>query len=127
MRASFLGYNVFMTRLVAFSASGLLAGLAGGLFVLLQKFVVTSCVGLDMSLNVVLMTVIGGSGNFLGPVLGAVIYVLFQDWVSSLTKHWWIFMGIFFIVVILYFEGGLISLLKKGTIRVLVNRREKLR
>lgn len=125
MRASFLGYNVFMTRLVAFSVSGLLAGLAGGLFILLQKFVVTSVVGLDMSLNVVLMTVIGGSGNFLGPVLGAIIYVLFQDWVSSLTKHWWIFMGIFFIVVILYFEGGLISLFKSETIRGLVNRRKE--
>jgi len=122
MRAAFLGYDVFLTRLAVFSVSGLLAGLAGALFVLFQKFVATSCVGLDMSLTVALMTVIGGSGNFFGPVLGATFYVVFQSWVSSLTKHWWIFMGMLFIVIVLYLEGGLISLFKSEKIRLWVSR-----
>ena len=124
-RAAFLGYDVFLTRLAVFSLSGLLAGLAGGLFVFYQKFVVTSYVSLEMSLTVALMTVIGGPGEFLGPILGAAFYIVFQDWVSSLTRHWWIFMGVLFIVVVLYFEGGLISLFKDERIRLWVRHRGK--
>ncbi len=124
-RAYFLGYNVFLTRFVAFMASGFLAGLAGGLFVLFQKFVGTSCVSMDMGMVILLMVVIGGSGEFLGPVLGAAFYVLFQDWISSLTEHWWMWLGIVFMVVVLYFEGGLISLFKIEKIRLWGwNRRE---
>jgi len=116
VRASFLGYNVFLTKLAVFSASGIFAGLAGGLFVLFHEFVGTSCVDMDMSMSVVLMTVIGGPGHFLGPVLGAAFYVVFQDWISSITKHWWIPMGALFIFVVLYLEGGLISVFTRGRI-----------
>lgn len=112
IRASFLGYNVFLTKLAVFSVSGLWAGLAGGLFVLFQEFVATNCIDMNMSMSVVLMTVMGGTGQFLGPVLGAAFYIVFQDWVSSITKNWWLIMGVVFIVVILYLEGGLISLFK---------------
>jgi branched-chain amino acid transport system permease protein len=112
IRASFLGYNVFLTRYTAFLISGALASLAGGFFAFFQEFVNTSCIDLNMSMSVVFMTVIGGSGHFLGPILGAACYLLFQDWISSLTKHWWILMGIGFIVIVLYLKGGLISLFK---------------
>jgi ABC-type branched-subunit amino acid transport system permease subunit len=43
--------------------------------------------------------------------------MVFQDWISSLTKHWWLFMGIFFVVVVLYAEGGLIGLFQWKKIR----------
>jgi branched-chain amino acid transport system permease protein len=118
VRASSLGYDVFLTKLTVFSFAGLLAGLAGGLFVLFQEFVATTAIGVNMSFAALLMTVIGGTGHFLGPVLGAIFYTVFQDWISSLTKHWILFMGIFFVVVVMYLEGGLISLLKWERIRV---------
>jgi branched-chain amino acid transport system permease protein len=122
IRASFLGYNVFLTRYVAFLVSGILGGLAGGLFALFVGFVNTAVIDINMSMTVVLMAVIGGTGHFLGPVLGTAFYVVFQDWISSLTKHWWILMGIFFIVVVLYLPGGLISLVSMKKIRLLVSR-----
>ncbi len=122
VRASFLGYNVFLTRLTVFSASGILAALAGGLFAFFQEFVATSCIDLNMGISVVFMTIIGGPAHFFGPVLGAAFYLLFQDWISGLTKHWWLLLGIVFIVVVLYFEGGLISLFEKGSVRRWVNR-----
>jgi len=125
IRASFLGYNVFLTRYIAFLVSGILAGLAGGLFALFVGFVNTACIDINMSMSVVLMTVIGGTGHFLGPILGTAFYVVFQDWISSLTKHWWILMGIFFIVVVLYLQGGLISLVSIKKIRLLVSRWSK--
>jgi branched-chain amino acid transport system permease protein len=111
-RASFLGYNVFLIKLIGFSAAGVLAGLAGGLFVLFQEFVATTCMDLNMGMVPVLMTIIGGPNHFFGPVLGAAFYVVFQDWVSSLTLYWMFIMGGIFIVTVLYLKEGLIGLLR---------------
>lgn len=110
IRASFLGINVFLIKLTVFSAAGVLIGLAGGLFVLYQGFVGTACMDLNMGMTPVLMTVIGGSGHFFGPVAGAAFYVIFQDWISSVTSYWMIIMGGIFVIVVLYLKGGLISL-----------------
>jgi branched-chain amino acid transport system permease protein len=112
MRSSFLGYNVFLTKLAVFSISGFLAGLAGGLFTLSQGFVSSAVIDMHMSLVVTLMVVIGGRDYFLGPVLGAAFYMVFQDWISDLTKHWWLFMGIAYVLMVIYLEGGLFSLTK---------------
>jgi branched-chain amino acid transport system permease protein len=118
VRASFLGYNVFLTRYAAFIVAGVVAGLAGSLFVLYQEFLATSVLNVNTSMSAVFMTVIGGAGTFFGPVLGAAFYILFQDWVSSLTKHWWILMGIIFVIIVMYLKGGIISLLPTERIRL---------
>ncbi|MGD0658405.1 MAG: branched-chain amino acid ABC transporter permease [Syntrophorhabdales bacterium] len=123
VRASFLGYNVFLTRYTLFVISGVFAGLAGGLFAFFEEFVAASCLNLDTSMSVVFMTVIGGPANFLGPVLGSVVYIVFQDWISSLTRHWWILMGCFFVIVVLYLQSGLISLIKPEKVRLWLDRR----
>ncbi len=125
MRASFLGYNVFITKLAAFAVSGILASLAGGLFALFQEFVGTSFIDLNMGMSVVIMTVIGGQAHFLGPVLGAAFYVVLQDWLSSLTGYWMIVMGVLFVIIVLYLEGGLIGLAQKARIRLRTGRPEK--
>lgn len=122
MRASFLGYNVFLTRYAVYLFSGLLASLAGALFVFFQEFVATSSVDINMSMTCVFMAVIGGTANFLGPVLGAAFYLMFQDWISSLTKHWWIVLGICFVLIVQYVQGGLISLFTTERVRLLVSR-----
>jgi branched-chain amino acid transport system permease protein len=124
-RASFLGYNVFLTKLTVFSFAGFLAGAAGGLFVLFQEFVATTAIDIHMSFTIVLMVIIGGKDRFLGPVMGAAIFLLFQDWISDVTVYWWLFMGLFFIVVVLYLEGGLISLFNLDRIWRWMNRWEK--
>jgi len=113
IKASFLGYNVFLIRLIAFSASGVLAGLAGGLFALFQEFVATTCIDLNMGLVPVLMTVIGGSGFFIGPAVGAAFYVIVQNWLSSLTGYWMLIFGTIFIITVLYAGDGLIGLVIK--------------
>ena len=79
VRASFLGYNIFLVKLTAFAVAGLMAGLAGGLFAIYQEVVATSCIDNNMSMIPVLMVVIGGPSHFLGPVVGAAFYVVFQD------------------------------------------------
>ena len=116
-RASFLGYNVFLIKLTGFSTAGFLAGLGGGLFVLFQEFVATTCMDMNMGMTPVLMTIIGGPNYFLGPVLGAAFYVVFQDWISSLTRYWMFLMGGIFIVTGLYLKEGLVGLLKLKGLR----------
>ena len=123
-RASFLGYNVFLTKLTVFSFAGLLAGLAGGLYVLFQEFVATTAIDVNMSFTIVIMAIIGGTGRFFGPILGVVFYLLFQDWISDLTENWWLFLGIVFIAVVLFLEGGLISLINLDRIRLWLSRQE---
>jgi branched-chain amino acid transport system permease protein len=110
VRASYLGYNVFLVKLTSFAISGLLAGLAGGLFALYQDVVATTCIDNNMSMVPVLMVIIGGSTNFFGPLLGAAFYVILQDWMSSVTNYWMIIMGGIFILIILYLQDGLAGL-----------------
>jgi branched-chain amino acid transport system permease protein len=117
LRASFLGYRPFLTKFTVFWFSGIFAAIAGALFVLFTEFMGTNSIDINMSMAAIFMVLIGGAGHFLGPVLGAAFYTVFQDWISSLTKHWWLIMGIFFIVVILYLQGGLISILRSERIR----------
>lgn len=128
LRASFLGYNTFMTKLIVYSFAAGIAGLAGALFVFFLEFVGTTSIDLNMCMTVVFMAVLGGTGHFLGPVLGAAFYIVLQNWMSSLTSHWWLFMGTLFIIVILYLEEGLISLFNKirwYKIRLRFNRTEE--
>jgi branched-chain amino acid transport system permease protein len=125
-RASFLGYDPFLTKLISFSFASFLAAISGFLFVFFEKFIGTSSMSLDMSLTIVLMTVIGGPRRLFGPALGASLYILVQDWISNLTDRWWLIMGILFVFVVLYLRGGVISLFeseKMVKIRLLIRGR----
>lgn len=110
-RASFLGYNVNRSKLLIFTLSACFAGIAGSLFALFQDFVAPSAISLSMSTEVLFMAFLGGTGSFLGPVLGAAIFVYFTDWISSLTERWEFILGVLFIVLVLYFPKGFIGLI----------------
>jgi branched-chain amino acid transport system permease protein len=110
-RASFLGYNVNRAKLLIFSFAAFYAAIAGSLFALFQDFVATSSIDLGMSTQVLFMAFLGGTGSYFGPILGAAIFVYFTDWISSLTEHWEFFLGVLFIVLVLYFHRGFIGLI----------------
>jgi branched-chain amino acid transport system permease protein len=112
-RAAFLGYNVNSSKRLIFTVASFFAGIAGSLFAVFQDFVATNVVNLLLSTEVILMTILGGTGSFFGPILGAAIFVYFSDWLSSLTDRWEFFMGALFIIVVLYFHGGAIGLIPK--------------
>jgi branched-chain amino acid transport system permease protein len=59
-----------------------------------------------MSAEPVLMTILGGSGYFLGPFLGAGIFVLLETWITSLTQAWMLFLGIILALMVMFFRGG---------------------
>ena len=106
-RAQFVGYDPRMVRFVQFSLSGFFAGIAGALYTLTYEIVTYDTVGGAMSANALLMTYIGGVGVFAGPVIGAVLVVLLQSWVSLLSNSWLVYAGVLFILMVTFAPGGI--------------------
>ena len=67
-----------------------------------------------MTTKVLLMTFVGGIGHFFGPVLGAVFYTYFQNFISELTDSWPLIMGVLFIAMVLWTPGGLSGMLQSA-------------
>lgn len=109
-RAAFLGYNTFGTKLVVFTVAATLAAVAGGLFATFQRLISPASLDLPMGTEVVFMAVLGGTSAFLGPFLGAGVYILIQDWLSKTTENWPFFIGAGFVLVILFAHEGLTGL-----------------
>jgi branched-chain amino acid transport system permease protein len=113
-RMRFLGYNTHVTRLILFVFSGSLAGLAGAFYAILHAFISLDTISIAMTTKVLLMTFIGGLGHFFGPVLGAVFYTYFQNFISELTNSWPLIMGILFIAMVLWTPGGLAGMIQSA-------------
>jgi branched-chain amino acid transport system permease protein len=110
-RAEFIGYNPQRVRFLAFSVAGLFAGLAGGLHAINYEIVAADSVSALRSGTVLLMTYIGGVGRFVGPVIGAVVLTWLQVSLSGYTSAWLLYLGLFFVVTILYAPSGLAGLI----------------
>jgi len=109
-RAVSLGYKVDRYKLEAFVLSASLAGLAGSLKALVLGFVTLSDVSQGTSGEVILMTLLGGSGTFLGPAAGAVIVVTLQEYLSDLVGAWVsVIVGAIFVVCVMTFRLGLVG------------------
>jgi branched-chain amino acid transport system permease protein len=110
-RAAFVGYSTRVVRLIAFCVAGLFAGLAGGLHAINYEIVAADSVGALRSGNVLLMTYIGGVGHFAGPVIGAVVLTWLQATLSSYTSAWLLYLGLFFMITIVFLPSGLAGLI----------------
>jgi branched-chain amino acid transport system permease protein len=109
-RAEFIGYNPQRVRFIAFAASAAFAGIAGGLHAVNYEIVAAEALGAARSGAVLLMAFIGGIGYFLGPVVGAVVITWLQVSLSDYTLAWQFYVGVLFIVIVLFAPGGLASL-----------------
>jgi branched-chain amino acid transport system permease protein len=115
-RARFLGIPVDKHIWISFVISGTFAALAGTMYALLQNFTDPRALRWDQSGNFVIMAVLGGMRSFWGPLIGAFVFVVLQDYVSSHTENWMSFIGVFFMLIVLFFPRGVLGMLKrKGT------------
>ena len=112
-RARFLGLPVEKHIWLSFSISCFFTALAGTLYALLNNFADPLGLNYVMSGNIVMIAVMGGMRTFWGPLLGAVLFVMLQDYVSSMTTNWMSFVGLVFVLVVLFFPRGLMGMLQR--------------
>jgi branched-chain amino acid transport system permease protein len=110
-RAEFVGYSQRWVRYVSFCAAGLFAGVAGGLFAVNYEILTAENMGLNASGSVLLMTYIGGIGTFAGPILGAIVFTFLQSMLSDYTSVWLLYLGLVFLIAVLYVPFGLAGVL----------------
>ncbi|MFD1199796.1 branched-chain amino acid ABC transporter permease [Brucella gallinifaecis] len=108
-RAVSLGYSVNHYKLAAFVMSAALAGLAGGMKALVFQFATLTDVGWQMSGEVILMTLLGGIGTLIGPIVGAAFVVALQNYLATSDFPVTIVTGVIFMVCVLLFRKGIVG------------------
>lgn len=112
-RARFLGIPVERHIWLSFVISCCFASLAGTMYALLNNFTDPRALRWDQSGTFVIMAVLGGMRSFWGPLIGAGIFVVLQDYVSSHTENWMSVIGLFFVLVVLFFPRGVLGMLRR--------------
>ncbi|MFP3558254.1 branched-chain amino acid ABC transporter permease [Paraburkholderia sp. SIMBA_049] len=109
-RARFLGLPVEQHMWLSFVISCFFASFAGTLYALLNNFADPHGLRWDQSGVFVIMAVLGGMRSLWGPLIGAAFFVLVQDYISSRTENWMSFIGLLFILVVLFFPRGVLGI-----------------
>lgn len=109
-RAEFIGYDARWVRYLTLILSAFFAGISGGLSAINFEIVSAENISAVRSGTVLLFTFIGGVGFFFGPMLGAVIGVFLTVILPDLTKAWQLYLGVFFITIVLFAPGGVASI-----------------
>ncbi len=109
LRAEALGYNASRMKLAAFVIGGAFSGLAGVLYAMLFGIVPLEAIGFVFSGNVVFATLIGGSGSLYGPVIGSFVFIWLSESVSAVWARWPLLLGVAFVIVVLFFRGGVVE------------------
>ena len=107
VRAASSGIHVHAVRVATLAVSGLLAGLAGGISAFIVGSVAPSSLDWSASGSVLVMSVLGGVGTVLGPLLGAAGYTLFEQALSQVLPNYRLVLGLAFIAVVLLAPGGM--------------------
>lgn len=110
-RVEFVGYDTQWVRYLTLILSAFFAGISGGLSAINFEIVSAENVSAIRSGSILLFTFIGGIGYFFGPMIGAVIGVFLTVMLSDYTKAWQLYLGAFFIVIVMYAPGGVASIL----------------
>jgi branched-chain amino acid transport system permease protein len=111
-RARFLGIAVERHIWIAFTLSCFFIGVAGALYALTNNFADPRGLHYSQSGDFVMMAVMGGMRTFWGPLLGAAVFVILQDYLSSVTVNWMSFVGLLFVLVVLFFPRGLLGFIR---------------
>ena len=113
-RSRFLGIPVERHIWIAFTLSCFFMASAGALYALVNNFADPRGLHYSQSGDFVMMAVMGGMRSFWGPLLGAAVFVVLQDYLSSITVNWMSFVGLLFVMVVLFFPRGLLGFLQRS-------------
>jgi len=109
VRAEAVGYNVPRFKLLAFVIGGAFSGAAGVLYAMLFGIVPLEAISFVFSGNVVFATLIGGSGSLYGPIIGSFVFIWLSESMSVVWARWPLLLGVAFIIVVLFFRGGVVE------------------
>jgi branched-chain amino acid transport system permease protein len=119
-KAAYVGVQIFRMRLAAFVISAVYGGVGGTILAVTTGLADPELAYWTHSGNLVFMAVLGGSGTFAGPAIGALVFVLLQDFVMSITQYWRFVMGGVLVLLVVFMPQGL-----SGAIELVVARRRK--
>ena len=112
-RASFVGYDVRRYKLAAFVVSCAFAGLAGALYTFLLNFAYPESLHVTMAGEIAAMTLVGGMRSFVGPAVGAAVFVFMRDTLSSWTENWLVYFGVIFIAFVMFSPNGIVGVVQR--------------
>jgi branched-chain amino acid transport system permease protein len=109
-RARVIGYNTFVYKLIALCLSGVMAGLAGAMNALWNLNANPSMLSVNTTINALLMTIIGGVGTLVGPMLGAGVLQLLGYWLNAaFGPRWPLIFGVVYILIVLFLPYGIVG------------------
>jgi branched-chain amino acid transport system permease protein len=110
-RMQAIGFPVTRYRLACFVIAGTLCGLAGALLANNTDFVSPAVMFWTRSGDLMVMVILGGMGSLFGPVIGAIVYLVLEEFLSQLTEYWALIMGPLLLLIVLFGRGGIVGLL----------------
>ncbi|HEX7007438.1 MAG TPA: branched-chain amino acid ABC transporter permease [Alphaproteobacteria bacterium] len=110
-RMKALGFPTLRYKLFAFVLAGVICGIAGVLLANLTQFVTPTIMRWERSGEILIMVLMGGMGTLFGPVLGAAVFLLLEEYLAGLTMHWMIIFGPFLVILVLFARGGIYGLI----------------
>ena len=108
-----LGFNVYVFRLVAYVISGAMAGYAGALLGNFTTFISPEMMDWSRSGELMFMVILGGASTSVGPVIGAVVFIVLEEFLSHFTVYWHLPFGLMLMAVVLFARGGFVGMLTK--------------
>jgi branched-chain amino acid transport system permease protein len=110
VRASLIGLNVYLLRLIAFVLAGFLAGVSGGLFAFFGRYASASYMFYHVSGEAVVWAIVGGAGTLLGPIMGTTLFIIVREIVSTHWEHHSLIVGTVAILVVMFAPKGVVGL-----------------
>src|SRR4029079_13837486 len=118
VRASLIGLNVYLLRLIAFVLAGFLAGVAGALFAFFGRYASASYMFYHVSGEAVVWAIVGGAGTLLGPLVGTTLFIIVRDVVYTVWEHNSLIAGAVAILVVMFAPKGVVGLWNDCIVRV---------
>lgn len=108
-RVAFLGYRPFRVKVFAFTIAGFYAATGGALFAVFTEFVFLDTLHWELSGDLLMMTLIGGIGTMIGPVVGTFLFIVLRDFLSLFLQRWLLILGAIFVVIVLLAPDGIVG------------------
>ena len=117
-RMQALGYETYNYKLTCYVISGVMCGIAGFLLGNFTSFISPEMMDWTHSAELLLMMILGGVGSIMGPIVGSVVFLLLEEWLSNITIYWHLLFGLMLIAVVLFGKGGIHGFLLRKNGRV---------